>query len=143
MIMSASSEWIASAWNLTADEKYNEAREILLAIVEEKDAVTASRQAWNQRMAEIADAEECLATIAYISGDYQQAVHRLLQAITRSDSFRASAHLLAAKAHAKLGETELAVSKLKMVISHSDDLGFTGVALAELSCYENGRDTGL
>jgi|SRR6516225_9777640 hypothetical protein len=129
---SESTEWINTAWSSILDQEYDEARRILLAIVEEKDTTTSVHQAASQRLAEVADAEECLATIAYLSRDYRQVIDRALQSITRSNTFRIGAHVLAAKAHASLGETELAASKLQIVISRSPDLGMAGVALAYL-----------
>jgi hypothetical protein len=125
----ARSEWIDVAWSSILNGNYDEAQRILLAIVEEKDSTTAAHQAASQRLAEVADAEECLATIAYLTGDFRDVVHRAPQSITRTGTFRVGAHLLAAKAHARLGENGLAASKLRMVISRSEDLGVAGVAL--------------
>lgn len=132
-MMRARSEWIDTAWEMILDRNYDEARRILLAIVEEKDTPITLRQTVQQRWAEVADAQECLAAIAYITGDYRAVINQTLQSITRTDAFRAGAYLLAAKAHASLGETKLATSKLRMVISRSEDLGVAAVALAYLS----------
>lgn len=131
-MMRAKSEWIGTAWEMILKGRYDEAREILVAIVDEKDHPIELHQTVQHRYADVADAQECLAALAYITGDYRAVINQTLQSITRADSFRAGAYLLAAKAHAGLGETDLAVSKLRMVISQSEDLGVAAVALAYL-----------
>ena len=129
---STRSKWIDTAWRLIVDGHYDEARRILRAIVEEKDSGTVAARSLNTRWSEIGDAEECLAAISYLTGDFRGTVSHAQQAVMRSGRFRPGMHLLAANALANLGETELAISKLCTLIRMATDLGLASVALAQL-----------
>src|SRR5687768_15653361 len=52
------------------------------------------------RWENIADAEECLAVVAFLSDDDREAVNHCQQAILRSGRFRGAAYILAAFAQA-------------------------------------------
>lgn len=132
MMESGRSEWIQSAWNLIVHGEYDRARELLTSMIEEQDAPLVVPGKINKRWDDIADAEECLAAIDLMTANYRGAVGRAQQAILRSERFRAGAHLLAAQALVKLGDDELAASKLRIVVDLGD-VGVAAVALAQLS----------
>jgi hypothetical protein len=127
------SEWIDTAWKMILAGKLAEARQILLAIIEEKDLPIKLRQTVEQRWRDVADAQECLAAIAYMTGNYREVINQALQSITRTESFRVGAYFLAAMAHAQLGEKNLAISKLQAVASNSEDLGIAALAVTEIA----------
>jgi hypothetical protein len=139
--MSPRSEWIDTAWHMVLEREFSEAKQLLQAIIEEKDSPVKLRQTVEQRWAEVADAQECLAAIAYVTGDYREVVKQTLQSITRTDAFRVGAYLLAAKAHARLGEKELAISKLRVVVARSHDMGVAAIALADIAELAEQRET--
>ena len=75
-----------------------------------------------------ADAEELLAAVAYLSGDFGAAVAHSQQAIMHSSRFRPGVSLLSGFAQRALGQAELASSKFEIVASHSDDLCIAALA---------------
>ncbi len=63
-----------------------------------------------------ADAEEYLAEIGVKTKRFQEAIAHAQQAIVRSQRFRPKANFLAAEAFAGLGNTEMAIAKLQLVV---------------------------
>ncbi|MFQ5872921.1 MAG: tol-pal system YbgF family protein [Dehalococcoidia bacterium] len=69
------------------------------------------------------DAEELLAEIAFKKGDFADALDRSYRAIRRSSRFRALPHFIAGEALHKLGDTELAIGKFKIILEFAGQAG--------------------
>jgi hypothetical protein len=135
-------QWVDSAWERVRAGDHAGAREmasVLIAQAESEEraaflgtsVVTVGGQGVRRRGNEIADAEEILAAVELIEGNYAAAVGRAQQAILRSEEFRAGANMIAAWALLSSGESDLAASKLNLVAQRSTDVGIRAVALIE------------
>ena len=122
--------------------QFDEARSLLLAIIEEHDGELLASSTIAERWSIVADAATCLAGIAYCEGRFQEALSWAQQAVLRGSLPPLSAHLIAARAHRRLGEAELEASKLGIVMSAAEDLGTRVVAMVELcDLSRNGDET--
>lgn len=79
-----------------------------------------------------ADAEEFLAEIALKAGRWDDTIIHAQRAVVSAQRFRAKAQFLAADALANLGEIDMAISKLEMVVSWSQHKTLTDAAVRKI-----------
>ena len=127
-------DWIGVAWGLMAEGKLDDAHRMLVAVVEENDSPMVHAQSPHDRWPSIAAACLCLAGIAYRRKLFGEALAWAQHAVVRSRDAPVVAHLIAAHAHLRMGDVELATSKFDMVVAMSDrDIGLGVLAMIGLS----------
>jgi hypothetical protein len=115
------SEWVEAGWRSIVAGEYDDARVILTAIVEERDAPGLPVASLRSRSQDIGDAAECLAGLAFIEGDFEGTIKWANKAIAWSSEPRAGCGLLTAFAHHRLGERDLSLTKLEVVVDTARD----------------------
>ena len=112
------------------DGRFAEAKEAASSLLGEEGSVAPVLLAHNsvERFEVLADADECLAAIAFLAADYRKVVAHSQQCIVRSQRFRAGAQLLSAYAQQKLDQGDLAAAKMRIISEQCPDMAISVLA---------------